>query len=451
MKARLFFVGALTIGAFLFHQLAFADTATSTDDVASRRAQLQQELDQLNSQIAAQQQVLEQAQNQGSSLQRDIAVLNAQIQKDELSIKARDLKIQSLTGDIGQKNDTIVSLDSKLGREQQSLADILRKTRALDEYTVAEVVLSSESVSTFFEDLDSFASIKGALQQSFTDIGNTKTETAQEKTDLEDKRANEQELRQQQVIQEKQVQANKAQQQTLLTAVKNQASKYQSAIQANQKVVASIEAELFALRDTAAIPFGQALSYADLASQKTGVRSAFILGILKQESDLGANIGSCYVTDISTGAGIGKNSGTPFASVMKSPRDTLPFQAITGALGISWATAPVSCPQGGGYGGAMGPSQFIPSTWQLYAGRLASALGVSTANPWNAKDAIMATAMYLADIGGSGGNYTAERNAACKYYSGRSCDNRTPANQFYGDSVMDNAGYFQNQIDIVKG
>jgi membrane-bound lytic murein transglycosylase B len=96
----------------------------------------------------------------------------------------------------------------------------------------------------------------------------------------------------------------------------------------------------------------------------------------------------------------------------------------------------------------MGPSQFIPSTWALYESRLSRALGVGTPNPWNAKDAIMATAMYMADIGAAGGSYSAERNAACKYYSGKSC---TSSTAFYGDQVMDNAGFFQNQIDIIAG
>jgi hypothetical protein len=46
------------------------------------------------------------------------------------------------------------------------------------------------------------------------------------------------------------------------------------------------------------------LQFATEASQKTGVRPAFLLGILTQESNLGKNVGSCYLKDPSTGAGI---------------------------------------------------------------------------------------------------------------------------------------------------
>ncbi len=436
---------ALALAVGVAPHVASADDAAA---VAARRAALQAQLDQLNQEIASQQNILDEKRSETASFQRTVDILAAQIQKDELSIKARDLTIQQLTNGISDKNSTIASLDTKLGREYQSLGDILRKTNAIDQATLAELILSSDSVSSFFEDLDSFASIKASLQQSFSDITDTKTTTTAAKTDLEDKRAQEQQLRQQQVIQENQVKADKAQQATLLAGAKAQENQTQGVIQASQKIIAEIEAELFTLRDTAAIPFGQALAYASDASAQTGVAPAFILATLKQESDLGANVGSCYVTNLGTGDGIGKNTGTAFQRVMKAPRDTGPFQTITAALGIPWATAPVSCPQRIGYGGAMGPSQFIPSTWQLYVPRLSKALGISLPNPWSPKDAIMATAMLMADNGATSGSYAAERNAACKYYSGSSC---TSSTAFYGDQVMDSTSYFQNQIDLIKG
>jgi hypothetical protein len=81
---------------------------------------------------------------------------------------------------------------------------------------------------------------------------------------------------------------------------------------------------------------------------------------------------------------------------------------------------------------------------------LRAALGVSQPNPWQPQDAIMATALYLSDLGADGGTYTSERNAACKYYSGRSCDTKRPINYTYGDSVIAKAKTFQDNIDFLK-
>jgi hypothetical protein len=62
----------------------------------------------------------------------------------------------------------------------------------------------------------------------------------------------------------------------------------------------------------------------------------------------------------------------------------------------------------------------------------------------------MATSMYLSDLGAGGGTYTAERNAACKYYSGRACDSQKPYNTSYGNSVIAKAEKFQADIDFLK-
>ena len=104
---------------------------------------------------------------------------------------------------------------------------------------------------------------------------------------------------------------------------------------------------------------------------------------------------------------------------MKIERDIEPFKRIMSALGRNPEGTPLSCPFGGGYGGAMGPSQFIPSTWELYKDKIANALGISgMPNPWEPKHAFMASAVFLAELGADNGGYTAERTAALKYYAG---------------------------------
>lgn len=96
----------------------------------------------------------------------------------------------------------------------------------------------------------------------------------------------------------------------------------------------------------------------------------------------------------------------------------------------------------------MGPTQFIPSTWVRYQPRVAALTGTA-ADPWNAYDAIFATALYLADSGAAGGGTTAERNAACRYYSGRSCSGNS-AGTGYANSVLRHADNFQNDIDLIN-
>jgi membrane-bound lytic murein transglycosylase B len=97
----------------------------------------------------------------------------------------------------------------------------------------------------------------------------------------------------------------------------------------------------------------------------------------------------------------------------------------------------------------MGPSQFIPSTWKLFQNRIKSITGAPQADPWNPYHAITATALYLEDLGAVSGDAASERNAACKYYSGRSCASSS-AGAGYGNSVMSKLYSMQQDIDKLQ-
>lgn len=218
-----------------------------------------------------------------------------------------------------------------------------------------------------------------------------------------------------------------------------------------QAKAAAIRAALFPLRDAAAIPFGDALKYAQTAQKSTGVDPALVLAILTQESNLGVNVGQCYLTNDATGAGVGKNTGTLFTKVMSPARDVPPFLALGLQLGFDPHHQVVSCPiaSAGGWGGAMGPAQFIPSTWALYVARVGAVSGASTANPWDPKDAIIAMAFLLADNGASAGGYTAEYAAAARYYAGWG-GATTGAGKTYARQVMAKVASIQQNIDFLS-
>src|SRR5690348_15151629 len=117
---RLFaWIGFLTLSVILVVPvLVIADTSTPTSaDVAAHRAELQAQLDSIEADIANQKGVLSEKQAERQSLERDIGVLDAQIKTAQLAIKARDINIQNISGDITDKVETIDSLTDKLNKE----------------------------------------------------------------------------------------------------------------------------------------------------------------------------------------------------------------------------------------------------------------------------------------------------------------------------------------------
>ncbi len=432
---------------FIFRINAHAQVLT-----VEQKMQLQAELSQVEAEQKRAEQELIDAQNQTSSLKRDIAILDAKIKAATLDIKAKNLLIQTLGNDINDKQKRIADLEAHISRGKETLAQLLRKTGEMDSYSWPEVILAQDNVSSFFTDVDTFQSVQKGLKDTFEELRAIEASTIAEKEALDRRRNAEMDARYAIQQEQKSIQANEASKQQLLSISKGNEKAYSSLIQEKKARAATIRAQLFALRDAAAIPFGQALQYANIASQKTGVRPAFILAIMMQESSLGKNVGQCYVTNISNGSGINAKTGNAISNVMHPTRDVPAFSQILGEIGGEVTKTVVSCPLSIGWGGAMGPAQFIPSTWLLMKSRVASSVGISgMPDPWNPSHAFMASSLYLADLGAASRTYSSERNAACKYYSGKSCGS-VKGNTTYGNQVVAQADIIQRtMIDPLQG
>lgn len=403
------------------------------------KARLQAELARVEAEIAAQNKLLKAKQQETASIQRDIDILTVKINKAKLNIQAKTLEIKRLGTDIGKKEQTISVLTVKGEKQLASLSELLRQTRDMDDITVTEVALSGRDLSDVFNDLDSYNSVQNSLYTSFNEVRDTKDKTSKEKTSLEIRRDAELDARKIIEAEKKSIESNEAEKKRLLAMSKNQENSYKTVIANREQERQRILSALFKLRDATNINFGQALQYANTVSKATGVRAAFILAIITQESNLGQNVGTCN-----------RPTDPPekhWTKIMKPTRDIEPFKRIMAGLGLSPEGQPLSCPIGGGWGGAMGPAQFIPSTWELYQDRIGRATGNTPPNPWRPVDAFAASAIYLADLGAAGGNYSAEHQAAARYYAG---SNWATAGQGYANSVLRYATQYQEQINSLQ-
>lgn len=426
-RMRVRFLGAALFCAILACPLSAVFALT-----ADEQAALQSQLNQIEKDIANNQATLSSLQSQGASLERDIDILNSKIKNAQLQIKQTDLTLSQLRAGIADKQKGIATVDTQVAKGQESLAQIIRETREMDDTDLSAILLSKGSLSDAFREIDDFDTIKKALQDSFQQMTALRTDLSQREAALQDQEDEAQKVRQVQVLAQQAVQSDEKEKQQLLSQTKGQEKNYQAVIADKQKQAAAIREALFSLRDSGAIPFGTAYQYAKEASVSTGVRPAVILAIMTEETNLGENIGSCS-----------------YHEAMNPTRDIPVFITLMQDLGLNPEDMKVSCKPSYGWGGAMGPAQFIPSTWVLYKSRLASITGQNPPNPYDGRTAIFATALLMADNGADGGTRTAERRAALKYFAGGNWSK--PAYAFYGDNVMDIADKLQGEIDIIAG
>ncbi len=449
------------VTTFLFLGLVMSQVlVVSAETESERKARLELELQLVEREILRQQVLVEDKQIERQSLERDLNLLDAQIRKAKLGIQARAVAIEQLGDQIGDKRAVVTELNRRLDKQRQSLAQLIRKTQEVDNYTLVEIMLGKSNFSRFFEDFESYQSIKSSLNQSLSILKEIKNDTEEQVDSLEKKHLSELEMKRVQEMQKQEVEQKEKEKAKILTVTKGEERAYVQLLESNQRTAAELRRALFTLLGGGGgIPFPEAVDLAKYAERQTGVSAGFILAILEQETQIGKNLGSCIYNDLILGK-----------EVMHPDRDAPVFLAIAGILGFEPRTRQVSCPRvsGGeryGWGGAMGPSQFIPSTWAMYGGIVNSGSGwvyakekdrirsinggTGAANPFNNRDAFLATALLLRD-NGANATYSGDRLAALRYYAGWGGASR-PENQFYGDQVMQRKARLDIEIKTLSG
>lgn len=410
-----------------------SSTVSSTDPNAERTA-LEAQLQTLETQIDQYQGQVTSYQSQGKTLSGEISILNSKIAQMNLQIQATNLTIEQLNDQISSTQSQIVVTQADIVSKQAAIQSLMNSLYKNDQTSLIEVFLKNPRLSDFWDDTQNITLLQDNLRvavQQVTDLQGQLQNQVQEAKASEADAASAQAYQQAQAAQ---VSSTKTQKAQLLQQTQGQESKYQALLVQTQATAAQIRNRIFQLLGGGQLSFEDAYQYAKLASNATGIDPSFILAILDRESALGQNVGQCnYKTAM-------------------SPSNQPLFLAIVQSLNIDPGSVQVSCPNADGvYGGAMGPAQFEPSTWDLYSSAVSSVTGDNPASPWNNADAFVATALYLKDgMTGCKTVYTAlisqERCTAAKYYAGSRWQNYLWT---YGEAVVNRAQSFAADIQTI--
>jgi len=445
MNSRIIFSLVLVSAFALSSFFVFAQSQSLTP--TQERETLEKQLQELERQIVNIEGDITKTQKEKNSLNNQISILRSKIQKLNLQIEQSNILIGDLRSQIQDTSASIEKTTSEIEKLKDHMAEVLRQLYQENRKSTIEIVFASETLSDFFGNVAALAALNARLEEMLNNMEELNEYLNDQHEALATEKETEENFVKIQLLQKQENQGLQAQTQNLLLQTQGKEAEYQRQLADKKKQVQQIRSRIFELIGVPQAPtFGEAVEIAKAASLQTGVRPALLLAVLTQESNLGKNVGQCYVKNTATGEGVSVK-GAIFRNVMKPNRDVQPFLQITKDLGRDPFATPVSCPipSVGGYGGAMGPAQFIPSTWMLYKPRLDSILG-RPADPWNIRDAFLASALYLADSGASAQTYNAEWCAAQKYFSGR-C---SKSYRFYGDSVMSLATRYQRDIQTLE-
>lgn len=425
----------------------FSSAQAQNSTLSQEKELLENQLKELEKQIGTIEGDITKTQKEKDNLTNQISILRSKIRKLDLQIEQSNILIGDLRSQIQDTSASIEKTTSEIENIKDQMAEVLQRVYQENQKSKLEIVLAGETLSDFFTNVAALGSLNTRLKEMLGNMEELNDYLNEQHNALETEKESEENFVKIQLLQKQENQNLQAQTQNLLTQTKGKEAEYQKQLADKQKQAQQIRSRIFELIGVPEAPtFGQAVEIAKAASAQTGVRPALLLAVLTQESNLGKNVGQCYLKNTATGEGQSVK-GTAFRNVMKPSRDVQPFLQITKDLGRDPLNTPVSCPipSVGGYGGAMGPAQFIPSTWMLYKSRLDSMLG-RPADPWNIGDAFLASALYLGDSGATAKTYDSEWCAAQKYFSGR-CSTKY---RFYGDSVMSLAARYERDIQTLE-
>jgi membrane-bound lytic murein transglycosylase B len=402
-------------------------------------------LKKLEEEIKKLEETIGKTEQEKKTLKNQIFLLKQKIEKLTLEIQQTNILIQDINRQIKDTETSIDSTSFKIEESRKKLAQILETIYKEDQKTFLEILLSEKTLSSFFDNLSALGNLTNKSQEILKNIKDLKNSLESQKQTLEEERDELENLVKIRNLQKEESEKTKKDQEYFLKITESQYQKYLKDKEATEKEAAKIRARIFELIGVPKAPtFGEAYELAKWIEKIIGVRPAFLLAVLTQESNIGKNVGQCFLKNSQTGTGTRANNGEKIERVMHPWRDVPYFMELTQELKRDPFNTLVSCPMSFGWGGAMGPAQFIPSTWAKYKERVKAITG--SADPWNIKDAFVAAALYLADFGATKKTYDAEWKAAMIYFSGSA----NAKYSFYGNSVMAIALRYENEIKILE-
>jgi len=421
---KLIFLG-LFMAEIIFPHFLFAQSSEEA------KAELREKLKQIQSQVNQYRQEIKDASQKEQSLKGQIGLLENKIKKLNLEIESLTLAIVDTNKRLDIIKNTTQVIEQNIVSEKKILSRTVKIIYENDSLNYVEIFFKKGKLSDIFADVKAIEEIQESLLSSLNEIRDLKLRFEEEKILIEEREEELNNLKRAQKVQTTNLNKNKQSKAGLLTQTQNAKDELIDQVEVSSATMDSIRNQLYQLEGLGvSLKFGDALKYAQLATVKAGTRAALLLAMLKKESEWGTNVGT----------------GTWREDM--HPRDHEAFLEITKKLGLNPDITPVSRKPSYGWGGAMGPAQFLPNTWLSYEEKIASLTGHNPPNPWNIGDAFIACAYKLAKAGAGAQTYDSEWKAAQIYFAGRRWNN--PSYYFYGDSVMELATQFQKQVDILE-
>jgi peptidoglycan hydrolase CwlO-like protein len=396
---------------------------------------------------------IEKTEKEKKTLKNQIYILKKKIEKLNLQISQSNIMIKDLKVQLDDTESSIEKTSLKIEDSERKLINILREIHKEDQKSLIEILLSEKKLSDFFDNLFYLKILNSQNQKLLKNIKSLKAYLKEQRENLAKEKKEIETILKIQQLQRKESEEMKREKDYLLKLTEKEYQKYLKEKEKTEKRAAEIRARIWKLIGVREAPrYEEAVKIAKEISKITGVRAAFLLGILTQESNIGKDVGQCYLRDFETGKGIRFKTERVWPRVMRPSWIPLFLKIIKELnekkkLNLDPKSTPVSCwipacatkdrvysskyvsidSQGNikchcqdcvpfGWGGAMGPAQLMPFNWigsDQYKEKIEQ-ITKRVADPWDFYDSVLGAALHLKDCQAD----LSELEAAACYFGG---------------------------------
>ncbi|MDP3963102.1 MAG: hypothetical protein Q8Q39_01260 [bacterium] len=357
-------------------------------------------------------------------------------------IEARKRKLaleQALVRMALEKNRTMIAeyeraIEAKItliGRERMMLAGLLRELDRAPKDAVA-LAFSARSLSGLMDIARGIELSHRALQDTVRAVREDQRNLEKQKRNLEERREELVLLHEVYLRQQLRLVEEDDQKRAIQAYAGKRTVLFEELLRRSEVASVTLQEEFFKQEGVGKrLTLQEVFARADAVTKQLSLRPAFLLALVAQESKFGAFQGSGFWKDD------------------MHPSQWPVFLSITQRLGLDPDRVPVSKKPDYGWGGAMGPAQFLPGTWVGYEDRIRQITGHAAPSPWNIDDALAGAAIKLAEAGASEQSEGSERKAALMYFAGGNWQN--PDFAFYADSILELAKEIEAELHANKG
>ncbi|GBE17360.1 amiB activator [bacterium BMS3Abin15] len=324
----------------------------------------------------------------------DLSRTQGAINATQYEINKTDALIEETEETISRKEQEVVDLNKRIEVQKEILSRLMQEMYYGTKEPLFNITIKQNGFSQMLGGEDYILTLENKINSVIGDIKDSKKNIKEDKEELEGEKDKHEGF----------LSVKQVQQQALL----NEKAVTQSKIAKKEVTISEFNSKLSKLRSILSGFLGESYDASDIvdavkfASKKTGVSKGFLMAMLDKESDLGRFTGACT-----------------YKNTRVKDSDKEEFKKICKELDYDYKKKKISCAlSSGGYGGAMGVAQFMPTTWAWgsYPSQISAITGHNPADPWNLMDGVVGMALKLERAGGD--KKSGERSAAMIYYCG---------------------------------